>query len=910
MMSNGSQNPCWNSWFAVCVVIGSMLLTGSGEASGVGCPTVIEVPQQAATIADAVAQACSGVPLEIVLSPGVWPMAIDTVTAGYEITIRGTSKTKSIVTGVSGQPLNTQYAADVFLEHLTLADVLAGSSSFNIHFDDCNVRDCVGDFVLEYPGFIARESRFERCSASGSYGFLYFRENNAVTNCQFIDCVRPVIGWTATASPAFVTGCSFVGCIGDAVQVRGAMNIVDCTFDQTNGSAIVAPVTCCTQGTRVNVTGCSFANGSSEMGAAVRDQSSTALENTWTFSTCAFSKNTAQAGGALYFNMEAHVTLSGCTFTNNVATVGKGGAFEREFGGQKKGLLEVTGCTFTSNSAVGEGGALSVSGWDGQLAVTDSTFTGNTSNTGGGAIRMDRQVASITDCNFVNNRCPSTGSGGAISQFIGSMNLVRCSFVSNAAYRGGAIWSYYDTHNSWTDCDFRLNHAEHVGGGVAIEQNSQVAFSGCLFDSNSADVGGGGVAYLGLQFQAPFEAVNSTFASNTAPEGPAIRSYAKSAMGIEGVQVCGSGTNPMVGIFTFGQGNCISESCSDIDNNGTPDECQVVTVPGSYKTIQAAIDTTPIGEYRIVSVGAGTFSGPIHFDGRSVVVRGAGAENTIIQGTSGVTASVVRFDGEPASAAIEGVTIRGGITGSPFPINPQYNIGGGIFSFNSAASIRNCVIEDNISVCGGGVYVWNGTGSITNCTIRNNDAGADGGGVQFFGGALRVVDTRIEGNFTNSRGGGMHIVQGNPVLVRTTVENNISANLVGGISWVPAGSAGAFLTMDDCDVTTNIAGIAQGGIGVLADGSLGRFSLVSTTACGNLPRANITGVWTDLGGNTVCDCAGDLTLDGITNSADLGIVLAAWGPCATGCSADINHDGIVDGNDLALLITSWGACGS
>ena len=49
------------------------------------------------------------------------------------------------------------------------------------------------------------------------------------------------------------------------------------------------------------------------------------------------------------------------------------------------------------------------------------------------------------------------------------------------------------------------------------------------------------------------------------------------------------------------------------------------------------------------------------------------------------------------------------------------------------------------------------------------------------------------------------------------------------------------------------------------------------------------------------DLNGDLRVDGV----DLGILLAAWGPCA-GCPADINGDGFVTAVDLASLLAAWG----
>lgn len=53
--------------------------------------------------------------------------------------------------------------------------------------------------------------------------------------------------------------------------------------------------------------------------------------------------------------------------------------------------------------------------------------------------------------------------------------------------------------------------------------------------------------------------------------------------------------------------------------------------------------------------------------------------------------------------------------------------------------------------------------------------------------------------------------------------------------------------------------------------------------------------------------AGDLDGNGIVDGADLGFLLASWGPCAPGgpCDADLTGDGVVDGADLGLLLAAW-----
>jgi hypothetical protein len=58
-----------------------------------------------------------------------------------------------------------------------------------------------------------------------------------------------------------------------------------------------------------------------------------------------------------------------------------------------------------------------------------------------------------------------------------------------------------------------------------------------------------------------------------------------------------------------------------------------------------------------------------------------------------------------------------------------------------------------------------------------------------------------------------------------------------------------------------------------------------------------------------CQCLADLFVDGQVNGADLGALLAFWGPVNLALpSADINRDGNVNGADLGYLLNAWGPC--
>jgi hypothetical protein len=54
-------------------------------------------------------------------------------------------------------------------------------------------------------------------------------------------------------------------------------------------------------------------------------------------------------------------------------------------------------------------------------------------------------------------------------------------------------------------------------------------------------------------------------------------------------------------------------------------------------------------------------------------------------------------------------------------------------------------------------------------------------------------------------------------------------------------------------------------------------------------------------------CPADLNGDGDVSSADISILLSAWG--TTSATADLNGNGTVDSPDLSVLLSAWGPCG-
>ncbi len=901
------------------VVIG----VAASQAAAGGCPSLIRVPEDAASINDAVAMVCANTSAEIVLGPGTWAARILSASQS-SIVIRGSGiATCTVVPVVSGEGVIANGHWD--FARIRFADLSlngVGGSNLRTTFTGCRVVNCTGNFFPEEEPLDNTE--FVDCNTV-FWSAVYMQRDTTISNCSFVRCNKPLLYWPGGSLPAdmVILGCTFIDCMGDCISLRDGdastdtypMRIVNCTFQNIVGRCIYANLGAPTIGevNELSVEGCSFTGNtiSSGNGAAIHlggasvEYAAAAINTTVT--NCTFTNNSAQSGGAIYTMMNQPLTMIGCTFTGNSATSGSGGATAQEFGGRQQHLA-TSNCSFVGNTATGDGGAIKLSGWAGAATLAGCTFQSNVAAGYGGAVNVDRTSATVANCQFIDNS--SAGQGGGYFQAFGSTNLGSCSFVGNEATLGGALNLYAYNSSVLSSCSFAGNRASNSGGAVLIALNGTSAINGCTFDGNLCAAGGHALRVDGVGTSVTTTAC-AIRGDVDAPGtfNPAILVTAAASITLASTSVCGSGIPAWSGAVSDAGGNCIVASCADSDNNGTPDECQSVTVPGDYKSVQFAIDATPAGEFRLVSLGSGTFAGPISFGGRNVVVRGAGAGQTIIDGSGGVTTSVVAFTGgEPASSALEGVTIRGGLTGTPLPSLPSALVGGGVFALNSAASLRNCVIELNEAGFGAGIYFRYSTGSIENCIVRNNRASSDGGGIQIYGGSVGVIGSFVENNYTNGRGGGLHLVEGTPSLVQTTVRTNFSNNLAGGVSWVPGGDAQASLEIVDSEVKDNTAAKHKGGIAIVPNGAIAT-SLSGSVVCGNSPAPNISGPWENLAGNEVCECLGDIIVDGMVGPGDLAVLLGAWGSAdlPTG-AADVNHDSIVDGGDLVWVLVNWGTC--
>ncbi|MDP7030554.1 MAG: hypothetical protein QF733_10075 [Phycisphaerales bacterium] len=152
-----------------------------------------------------------------------------------------------------------------------------------------------------------------------------------------------------------------------------------------------------------------------------------------------------------------------------------------------------------------------------------------------------------------------------------------------------------------------------------------------------------------------------------------------------------------------------------------PPEDVTVGPGGDYTSIQTAIDS--VGSGSTITVMAGTYVGPLDFNGRSVhLISEDGAEATIIDADAAGTA--ITLMGHEA-ASMDGFTIRNG-----------YAALGSAMRINGNPLISNCIIRDNVAtsnycILSSGNPVISGTLFCSNTPNNIAVSWVDGGGNDF-----------------------------------------------------------------------------------------------------------------------------------------------------------------------------------
>lgn len=320
-------------------------------------------------------------------------------------------------------------------------------------------------------------------------------------------------------------------------------------------------------------------------------------------------------------------------------------------------------------------------------------------------------------------------------------------------------------------------------------------------------------------------------------------------------------------------------------------------VPAQYVSIQAAVNASQNGDRILVSPG--TYAEQIIISGRALTIEGVpGSAGQLPVLDGGGQSRIMRIADAPC--AIRSLRFRNGNATNETPRD-----GGAILATGTGSlQVQGCIFEDciaspSVTLQGGGgaIHSSSTSSAVTDCEFRGNRAFR---GSSLFG-VRQIVRCQFEGSAIDT--GGQVFVSGGPIVVRQTYMSDavlyvVNTNAIVSELWQCGSSLihfevsgqvideGGNIEVDSCDCDGN--GIPDARILATGEGDLDRNGVLDT-----------------------CECPADLYGDGMINGADLGILLAYWGPTTSSPASqrcDLVRDGFVDGLDLGYLLASWGPC--
>ena len=539
----------------------------------------------------------------------------------------------------------------------------------------------------------------------------------------------------------------------------------------------------------------------------------------------------------------------------------------------------------------------------------------------GGGLNISGSSPTIESCRFTENQAnAATGAarGGGVYVLGGQPVIRDTDIVENRAEgdtglgRGGGIYlagGILTLERVLVSGNSIALAAENRGGGVYVESGAELV----LMDTTICDNVRENLANFGTVSD---QGGNTICIANDCDENGVEDA---SDIGDLGRPDCDGNLIPDDCDIADGAVDCdedgILDECEladgtapDINQNGVHDACEdvlVFQVPSTFPTIAEAFAVAPDGS--VIGLDHGTYTEPIDFADRNLIIRGDldDPAAVIIDG-SAAPASILTFTGgQTAEAGLEGLTITGGMMGTPLPGQPTSLVGGAVFSIDTSPRFVSVIFRDNVAGFGAGVYALRGAPTFEDCVFTGNFATTDGGSVMLFDSNAVVNGCVFELNEAVNDGGAVKVVRGLPLIANCEMTANESTE--GGAVYYFSEPGSSPLRIEGTSISGNTA--RKFGGGIKARFGMPGFEIVDSTICDNEPD-NIVGDYEDLGGNDLCVCKTDLNGDGLVNGIDLGLYLSYQSACNPGeyCPIDFDGDGVITGGDLGLLLGTWGLC--
>jgi parallel beta-helix repeat protein len=550
------------------------------------------------------------------------------------------------------------------------------------------------------------------------------------------------------------------------------------------------------------------------------------------------------------------VRLSGFTIVNGTASDADGGA-----GIFVEGVCAptISNCVIRDCTASTNGGGMTID--SANPIITDCIVVNNSAGQQGGGIYSVGYGPRIRNCTVSGNSAASSGGGLALRQVD--------AIVSNTIVWGNSAPA--DPQIRFESGLLKVDHSDVQGGWEGagnLDADPLFAAPGANdyhLLVNSPCIGAGNPAFVPALGERDTDGQPRIDAGRVDIGADEYHASDCNGNGVPDWQDIANGTSQDC------SGNRIPDECEpDCNGNGVPDSCDIVSgtssdrnanglpdecephvfiyvdddapgdpAPGDptisdpledgslahpFDAVQKAINAAGTGFEALVDVVIrdGTYTGlgnrDINFFGRCIVVRSEhGPQNCVIDCAANEQnpgRGFVFRSGEPPTAILQGLTIRGGwIHGW------QTDVGGaGILCERSHPTIRDCIIVDNTLFEGGGVGICCSDGSVVtiqDCVIANNmllsvpPYAWDGAGVLAIDSSAEVRNSVISGNSAAiyySGGAGLSVVRGLLGVYDSVIAANRAYDRGAGL-----GEYDSFTRVVNCTFSGNVSSPGDGG---------------------------------------------------------------------------------------------------
>jgi predicted outer membrane repeat protein len=593
-----------------------------------------------------------------------------------------------------------------------------------------------------------------------------------------------------------------------------------------------------------------------------------------TFEDCRFAENSATVKGGGVYDLSGDGTYLRCVFEANDADTGGGLHL------LSNANPTLTECTFLANTATTSGGGLYVdNGSDPQFV--DCTVEANVADHDGGGMFVDRSSApALTATAFLRNEAGN--DGGGLASFESAPTFEDVTFDSNQAARSGGGMLSHESSPTFAGGSFKDNVAAVNGGGLASASGSDVTLEGVDVESNQAGSRGGGLFThsSAMDMTGGMLRVNQSVLAG----GGAFQNQGEATFTDVLFEGNGAGDG---GGGLFVRDADVLVAASRFRGNSTP-----MDGGGGMLALWSNVEITET-EYALNTAPLG---GGLRIAGSVASIRESLFSANATTGDGGAIHSAEAV-GVPSDVTMLNVAFYG---------NSAVDCGGALDNnAGSLARLDNCLFSGNTSPFGNGGAICNrfSTGLLAvNNTFSRNSAANVGGGIFNDVAPADVVNGIL---WENADSGGIdesaqiHVASGAVALDYSILQG---LTLFGGVGNLPddplfvdpAGADGVAGTPDDdLHVLSSSPAIGAGD----------NAPVIATTDLDG--RARIIGTDVDMG--VYETCAGDINGDGVVDTADLVLVLAAWGPCG-GCAEDLDGSGTVDTADMIIVLAAWGPC--